>query len=70
MRKITEFKFYKSQIKLIDLVNHSETKHTGEAQSNKIPLKYSCQKQIWVWPDYICDNQFPTGNPRSKEYVQ
>ena len=69
MRKTIELKFYKSQMKLIDLVNLNESKHTDEEQSNKNHLEYSCQKQIWVWLDYVCDNQ-STGNPRSKEYVQ
>lgn len=69
MRKIIEFKFCKSQIKLIDLVNLNKPKQTDEVQSSKILLKHSCKKQFWVWPDYICDNQ-STGNPKTKEDVQ
>lgn len=46
MRKRIEFKFCKSQIKSIDLVDVNETKHTEEEQSTKIHLKYSCRKQL------------------------
>lgn len=46
MRKIIEFKFCKSQIKLIDLVNLNKPKQTDEEQSSKILLKHSCKKSI------------------------